>query len=41
MIWQEFEEKDSLLVAQFVLGYPPSVEVQGLTCGDNGISGAR
>ena len=29
MVVQGFEEKDSFGVAQFVSGYPPSVEVQG------------
>ena len=29
MIWQGFEEKDSLCVAQFVSRSPTSVEVQG------------
>ena len=30
VVWQGFEVKDSLWVAQFVLGYPPLVEVQEL-----------
>ena len=29
MVWQGFEVKDYLWVAQVVLGSPPSVEVQG------------
>ena len=29
MVWQVFEEKDSLWVAQFVSVSPPLVEVQG------------
>ena len=29
MVVQGLEEKDSFGVAQFVLGFPPSVEVQG------------
>ena len=29
MVVQRLEEKDSFGVAQFVLGFPPSVEVQG------------